>query len=151
MLCEMCGKDVEVPNTVRVEGTTLQVCNDCRRFGTAVGADGAPLPAAQGSGGGASAPVAIDERLRVRARRMEERDLFQELPEMELLPDWPKRIRQAREKLGWSPEDLGKKLNEKKSLVLKLESGGFHPPDATVRKVEHLLKVRLRANPGELG
>jgi putative transcription factor len=82
---------------------------------------------------------------------MEERDLYQELPELELVPDWPKRVRQAREKLGWSPEELGKRLNEKKSLVLKLESGNFRPPDATVRKVEHLLKVRLRANPGELG
>jgi ribosome-binding protein aMBF1 (putative translation factor) len=29
--------------------------------------------------------------------------------------------------------------------VLKLESGSFHPPDALVRKLEHMLGVRLRA------
>jgi putative transcription factor len=149
MICEMCGKEVDLLNRVRIEGTTLGLCAECSRFGEVVAPEGRP------SGGGAPAPSgpagAIDERLRVRARRMVERDLFQELPELELLPDWPKRVRQAREKLGWTPEEFGKRLNEKKSLVLKLESGSFHPPDATVRKLEHLLKVRLRANPGEVG
>jgi len=66
---------------------------------------------------------------------------------MELAPDWGKRIRLAREARLWTPEVLGKKLNEKKSVVLKIESGNFHPPDALVRKIEHLLQVRLRAEP----
>ncbi len=70
---------------------------------------------------------------------------------MELAPDWTKRIRVAREALHWTPEDLGKKLNEKKSVVLKLESGGIHPPDDLVRRVERLLKVRLRADPAVPG
>jgi putative transcription factor len=149
MLCEMCGKDAETLNMVRVEGTVLQLCADCSRFGVAVSPP--PAPATVRSGASAGSSGSVDDRLRIHSRRMAERDLFQELPDLQLLPDWPKRVRQAREKLGWSPEELGKKLNEKKSLVLKLESGASHPSDATVRKVEHLLKVRLRANPGELG
>jgi putative transcription factor len=78
---------------------------------------------------------------------MEERDLYQEIGELELAPDWGQRVRRAREQLTWTPEVLGKKLNEKKSVVLKIESGSIHPPDALVRKLEHLLKVRLRAEP----
>jgi putative transcription factor len=143
----MCGKEVDMLNMVQVEGTVLRLCSDCSRFGTTI-SEVAPVP------DGRTTPTPLgspSDRIRFRARRGEERDLFQELPALELLPDWPKRIRQAREKLGWSPEDLGKKLNEKKSLVLKLESGNFHPPDSMLRKVEHLLKIRLRANPGELG
>ena len=78
---------------------------------------------------------------------MEERDLYREIGEMELAPDWARRIRQAREARTWTPEDLAKKLNEKKSIVLKIESGNFRPPDALVRKIEQLLKLRLRADP----
>jgi putative transcription factor len=78
---------------------------------------------------------------------MQERDLYQEIGEMELAPDWSKRIRVAREALQWTPEVLGKKLNEKKSVVLKMESGSFRPPDQLLRRIERLLKVRLRADP----
>ena len=148
MLCEMCGKEVDGLQRVRIEGTVLGLCASCSRFGEVVPGEVRRGPAEAGPAG---APGAVDERLRLRARRMAERDLYQELPELELLPDWPQRVRRAREQLGWTPEELGHRLNEKKSLVLKLESGHIHPSDATVRKVEHLLKVRLRANPGELG
>jgi putative transcription factor len=141
MLCEMCGEDVPATNAVRVEGSTLQLCPNCAKFGVAV----APpvLPA-----GSAPRPTADSPRPLGRAgRRVEERDLYTELPDMELAPDWGKRIRIAREALAWTPEDLGKKLNEKKSVILKLEAGSFRPPDSTIRKVERLLRIRLRADP----
>jgi putative transcription factor len=143
MLCEMCGNEVESVNSVRVEGTVLRLCQSCSRFGTVLAA-----PSAASSGGAAGGPVTpVDERLARRGRRMEERDLFRELPDMDLAPDWFKRIRVAREKLTWTPEDLGKKLNEKKSVVLKMESGSFRPPDTMIPRLEHLLKIRLRADP----
>lgn len=141
-MCEMCGREVALTSRVRVEGSVLRLCNDCARFGERldpVPAAPAPTPAPRPRPG---LPV-----LRVRApgRRLEERDLYRDIGELDLAPDWPRRVRLAREALAWTPEELGKRLNEKKSVVLKLESGGFHPPDALVRKVEHLLKIRLRA------
>ncbi|HTZ62414.1 MAG TPA: multiprotein-bridging factor 1 family protein [Thermoplasmata archaeon] len=145
MLCEMCGKDVDATSRVRVEGSVLHLCSDCARFGKAVDPPPVVAPAAAPSrvparSGGAS-------RAGGGGRSLQERDLYQEIGEMELAADWPKRIRIAREALKWTPEDFGKKLNEKKSVVLKLESGGIHPPDDLVRRVERLLKVRLRADP----
>ena len=144
MICEMCGKDVESLSQVRVEGSVLRLCADCAKFGVVIAPPAPPAPV------GRSAPTPLGPgpaRFATPGRRMEERDLYKELPDMELAPDWSKRIRVAREKLAWTPEDLGKKLNEKKSVVLKIESGGFHPPDAMVRKIERLLKIRLRADP----
>jgi putative transcription factor len=146
MLCEMCGKDVEQTSRVRIEGSVLQLCADCAKFGKALDPPPAPaaavvaLPRRSPYGGGAS-------RAAVGHRALQERDLYTEIGEMELAPDWAKRIRIAREALKWTPEEFGKKLNEKKSVVLKLESGGMHPPDDLVRRVERLLKVRLRADP----
>jgi putative transcription factor len=142
MLCEMCGTETEAPSRVRVEGSVLWLCSSCSRFGTVL--EGAAPGVSTGAGGGGVLPVAAP-----RSRRLEERDLFADMPELELLPDWGKRVREAREKLGWTPDELGQRLNEKRSLVLKLEAGGFHPSDAVVRKVEKILQIRLRARPGE--
>jgi putative transcription factor len=149
MLCEMCGQDVELTSRVRVEGSVLSLCPACARFGKAV--DPPPTPVAAPSGprrvaysGGASRPGGG-------GRSMQERDLYTEIGELELAPDWAKRIRVAREALHWTPEEFGKKLNEKKSVVLKLESGGFRPPDDLVRRVERILKVRLKADPAAPG
>jgi putative transcription factor len=145
VLCEMCGRDVDAVSRVRVEGSVLRLCSDCARFGSRLDPAPSPEPAAvPARPSGYSAAAVRPSRV---PRRLEERDLYQEIGEMELAPDWPKRVRVAREALKWTPEDLAKKLNEKKSVVLKLESGGIHPPDDLVRRVERLLKVRLRAEP----
>ena len=143
MLCEMCGQEVESTSRVQVEGSVLRLCPSCARFGKVLDAHPnaitVPNPSPRAPYPRGAAPV------RSATRRSEERDLFAEIGELELASDWPKRIRSAREARQWTPEDLGKRLNEKKSVVLKLESGAIHPPDSLVRKVEHILGVRLRA------
>lgn len=145
MLCEMCGKEVESTTRVRVEGTILRLGPECARFGEAV--DPVPPPAHSAPVEHASARPPTAGRSTGPGRRLAERDLYTDIGELELAPDWAKRVRVAREHLGWTPEVLGKKLNEKKSVILKIESGGLHPPDALVHKLEHLLKIRLRAEP----
>ncbi|HYA11268.1 MAG TPA: multiprotein bridging factor aMBF1 [Thermoplasmata archaeon] len=144
MLCEMCGNEVESTSRIRIEQSVLQLCPGCAKFGTPLDPPpnpaAAPLPARRR----ASSPAPTGAG---RPRRLEERDLYTEIGELELAPDWGHRVRRAREGLTWTPEELGKRLNEKKSVVLKIETGELHPPDALVRKLEHLLKVRLRADP----
>jgi len=145
MLCEMCGNEVESTSRIRIERSVLQLCPSCAKFGTPVDpppapAEAPPTPSRRTPAGASSRPVP-------RGRRLEERDLYTEIGELELAPDWGHRVRKAREALTWTPEELGKRLNEKKSVVLKIETGELHPPDALVRKLEHLLKVRLRAEP----
>ena len=142
MLCEMCGNEVDATSRVRIEQSVLQLCPACARFGTPV--DPPPSPAASPNAP-RRRPAQSPSGGSARPRRLEERDLYTEIGELELAPDWGQRVRKAREALTWTPEELGKRLNEKKSVVLKIESGDFHPPDALVRKLEHLLKVRLRA------
>jgi putative transcription factor len=150
MLCEMCGKEVASTSRVRLERTVLALCPECARFGTPI--DPPPSPVGEvvpgpGPARGRASPVVTATRPAGRTRRLEERDLYQEIGELELAADWGHKVRVAREALAWTPEELGKRLNEKKSVVLKIESGTLHPPDELVRKLEHLLKVRLRASP----
>lgn len=143
MLCEMCGQDVPATTAVRVEGSTLQLCPNCSKFGVAIAPPVLPAGSAPPAPRGGSALRSVPRA----SRGVAERDLYAEMPEMELAADWGKRIRVAREGLTWTPEELGKRMNEKKSVILKMEAGSFRPPDATIRKVERLLRVRLRADP----
>jgi putative transcription factor len=149
MICEMCGKEVPSTHRIEIEGSVLRVCESCRKFGKLLD----PLIAPSATNAAAPRPFngPVGAPVRTGRRSTEERDVFAEVPEMELAADWGLRIRVAREARNWTQEELGKRLNEKKSLVLKLESGNFRPPDETIRKVESLLKIRLRADPREGG
>jgi len=136
VLCEVCGKQSVMLKCVLIEGSELNACPQCAKFGVERSAKPKTT----------TAPVHVSEALEKRERRSQQKDVFSENAE-ELVADFPQRIRRARERLGWSPEDLGKKLNEKKSVVLKLESGQMRPDDQLVRKLEKLLGIKLKDRP----
>ena len=69
--------------------------------------------------------------------------MFDEMDE--LVQDYDARIREAREDRGLSQEDLAKQLNEKASLIRKLEHGDILPSDDVQRKLERALDVDLSA------
>jgi len=62
---------------------------------------------------------------------------------VELVDDYDAKIRQAREKLGISHDDLGKRLNEKVSLLRKIETKKMTPDNFLAAKLERTLKVKL--------
>lgn len=137
MICEMCGKEMASLLPVRIEGTILNVCRDCARFGDNVKSGGKQQSGAE--------PSVIQARLQNRERRMKTRDVYEGAEEsIELAEDFPKRIKEAREKLGWKQEELAAKMNERVSIVHKLESGGMHPDDALIKKVEKTLDIKLK-------
>ena len=67
--------------------------------------------------------------------------MFDEMDEV--ASDYDQRIRQARESAGLSQEDLAKELNEKASLIRKLERGDMLPSDSVQKKLERKLDISL--------
>jgi putative transcription factor len=63
----------------------------------------------------------------------------------EIAPDYDDRIRDARESTDMSQEDLANELNEKASLIRKLERGDVLPSDEVKRKLERELDITLTA------
>ena len=61
----------------------------------------------------------------------------------EIIEDFSTKIRQAREKLGLTHEELGKRINEKSSVIGKLETGKMNPSNILATKLEHALKIKL--------
>ena len=135
MICELCGADVPRLKNVAIDATILSVCTDCSRFG-----DEVATPALRQS----TMPPIIAQRLEMRQRRMTPRDVYTQAGELELAEDFPQRIRQAREARGWKQADLGAKINERVSVIAKLESGAISPGDALVRKLERELGIKLK-------
>ena len=61
----------------------------------------------------------------------------------ELVVNYGNIIRQSREKKGLSHEALGLQINEKASILKKLESQKLQPPDQLTKKLERFLNVKL--------
>ena len=135
MICELCGADVPRLKNVAIEATVLSVCGECARFG-----DEVSTPALRRS----TMPPVIAERLEARERRMTPKDVYEQAGQLELADDFPSKIRTAREARGWKQADLGAKINERVSVIAKLESGAMTPGDALVRKLERELGIKLK-------
>jgi len=123
---------------VAIEGSVLSVCADCAKFGAEVaGPIGVRRPGSTGN------PV-VAQRLERRQQRMSERDIYAAPGGEELAEDFGERIRRARESRGWKQSDLGSKVNERESVIAKLESQTMVPTDAMIPKLEKTLGIRLR-------
>jgi len=135
MRCEMCGKETPTPVRALVERSTLVVCPACVKFGKTLGPVAVPRPAAHAARSPAPGVA------RQPAAAAAEDAVFEEGPA--LAEDFGTRLRRAREQLGLTQEQLGAKINERQSVVAKLETGAFTPDDPLRRKLERTLGVTL--------
>jgi len=109
------------------------VCNNCAKLGKPLG------PAVQVHG----RVNPVQNALRAMAQRPID-------VEFEVDPDYNTKIRQAREKLGLSQEQLGQLLNEKPSVIKMVESKKLKPDLTLTRKFMHQLKINLLVSLYEL-
>ncbi len=135
MICEMCGRDFPHLKRVLVDGVSLMVCQDCARFGEESGPTAAKKAA--------PTPGVISQRLEKRERRMQSRSIYEQEEEV-LALDYGRRILEARRKKGYSQEELARKLNEKKSVIQKLEHEDMIPTEAMIKKLERELNIKLK-------
>lgn len=91
-----------------------------------------------------------EPRLRKVAKRLPTPMLFprrqpslSEKRSLDLVDDFSSKVRHAREKLGLSQEELGKKISEKVSVLRKIESGKMTPDNVLTEKLQHALRIKL--------
>ena len=131
----MCGAEVPKTKFVKVEGAALHVCQKCEKFSSSA--------MVKVNTGEILLPT-VAERLENRDKRMREKDVLDSEGEPELALDYSERVRKKRLALGMSHEDLAKKVNEKKSIIIKVEGGEMRPDDKLVKKLERALMTSLR-------
>lgn len=118
--CEMCGKQDKLFRTM-VEGAEMKLCKDCSRFGKVL-----------------AAPKIVIKKESPKAKQESKPEIIEVI-----VPDYGKIVKEKREKLGLKQEDLAKKINEKESIIHKIEAGAFEPSIILAKKLEGFLKIKL--------
>ncbi len=116
MDCELCGRR-NADRRAEVEGVSLNVCNDCVSLGK-------EMP-----------------KVEIRPVKRFVPKLPEELSQ-NIRPDFALVIRREREKRKLTQEKLAKKLNEKLSIIRRIEEG-WEPPFVLIKKLEKFFDIKL--------
>lgn len=137
MFCEVCGREiVGKPARALVEGATLVVCKQCAGLGKELpGFPDRPRP---------RPPVGL-----TRTRAPIEK-LPKAIEESDLVDEYPRIIKEAREKMGLSQQNLAFKAKEKLTMIQKIELGKMLPTMRLTKELEHILRVKLLAPKEEI-
>jgi putative transcription factor len=127
MLCEVCGREIfGEPYHRIIEGGRMTVCSRCAQFGSK---EWDPRR-----------PRGLPQRRRSSTRP---RNAVEAQEEMELVENYGALIRRTRQRKGMKVEDLAKKINEKESVIKKLEQEELTPNNKLVTKVNRALNIQL--------
>ena len=119
MACEMCGKEAELYKAV-IEGTELSVCEKCGKFGKVI------------------KRVQEFNTSSVKKNTVKEPEVVEVL-----VADFSQKIKLTREKLGFNQIDFARKINERESVLHKIETGHYKPPVEVAKRYERILNIKL--------
>ena len=116
----MCGSIGKLYKTI-VEDAQLNVCHECSKLGKVI-------------------DVIRQDNMKMEVQRNE----YSTPETMQIIvTDYAEKIKRKREILGLKQEDFAKKINEKESLIQKIESGHFEPSIVLAKKIGNFLKIKL--------
>ncbi|MBK5114156.1 MAG: TIGR00270 family protein [Candidatus Heimdallarchaeota archaeon] len=158
MSCEMCG-DFAGPDLTEceVDGVNMFVCPKCRRFGTKVSnkqdvfeddSEESEVTFVRSKPGGKGPSVSHVKvktgttHIQVQPKQRGRRDVLRS--DQVLVDDYGEVIKQARKEQGLSLEQFAQMINEKASLIQKLEKSEFNPPESLIVKIERKLDISLK-------
>lgn len=128
MQCDICGATKGEFTKAIIEGSILQVCSRCTRFG-----------------------AVIETHSKTDEAELEKKSLIKDAgkgfhfidPAENITQEFPSLIKNAREKRKLSHEELANAVAERESVIQKIESGSLTPPVKISRKLEQYLGIKL--------
>jgi putative transcription factor len=114
--CEICGAE-EAGFLILVEGAKLHACRNCAKHGKVL-----------------SAPTSAPQRKMFASRGEVERDI---------VADFGRKIREAREKMRIERKVLAELVNEKESFLERVEAERTIPNETLALKLERALGIKL--------
>ena len=117
---------------VKVEGAKMLVCRNCQTLGEPYQED--PPPQRPRTTSFVRLPRPIERR---------PTELPKEIQELDIAENFSDLVRKRRMKLGWSQEELARKVKEKLSVIQKIETAKITPDTQLCRQLQHELKIKL--------
>lgn len=127
MLCEVCGAEIRgQPYRRIIEGGKMTVCGRCASFGT-----------------DEWSPTRPRDRMRSRPTPRRPRSEVEAAETEAMVENYGGLIRKTRQKMGMTVEDFSRKINEKESVIKKLEKEELNPDRKLIQKLKNTLKIEL--------
>jgi len=123
--CTLCGKRVAALNKIELEDAIVEVCDDCSKFGRVVQR---ATPA--------KTYKPMQKAVDLHGILKEDEPVF--------ASDYGKRVREAREARGLARPDLARKINERESIIRRIERQEMEPDDTLTRKIERFLNIKIK-------
>lgn len=123
--CELCGQDSDSLTTVKIEGAKLDVCDSCSDMGEEV----------------------ETKQKKTRKKKKKSDSSSRKRKEKVLAQNYGEKIKKARENEPLSIKEVANDLNEKESLIKKIESEKLKPDKALAQKLEHKFDITLYTTP----
>src|SRR6478736_3446173 len=166
--CEVCGKQIEDRTKVMIENTVFNVCITCSKRGKPIEAKGGFTSFNKKNNEGikkltskysSTTKPLTNTTTKPSSRYNKIKTIQKNKPppqkkinltdEFILDPEFPKVIRDARNKKGITHDQLGQKINEKVTLLKKIETGTIKPDETLSKKLEKFLGIKLYINSNE--
>ncbi|HXT85309.1 MAG TPA: multiprotein-bridging factor 1 family protein [Verrucomicrobiae bacterium] len=158
--CELCGKQTDEKRKVKIENSIFNVCMSCSKrgkpiessnnYGTTqgknkiIGKTTSQYPTTTPLSRTAVPRNPAYNRIRPMPRiKPPPQKKINLTDEMILDPEFPMIIRNARNKKGITHDQLGQKINEKVTLLKKIETGNIKPDGILSKKLENFLGIKL--------
>lgn len=127
MECEVCGRTIEKPFYVKIEGSEMRTCDSCSKFGIQIKRQEQKKQAT----------------FKYPQFREEKTIPLRLAHAIEYVENYGEAIRNARQRRGLTQEELGKLINEKMSVIARLESEKMVPTAELGKKLEKALDIQL--------
>ena len=119
----MCGSKTDSTTKVKIEGAVLKACDSCKDLGTEV------------------------KTSSNKKKRKKKSSSSRKRSEKVLVPDYGEKVKDAREDEQLSIKEVADDLNEKESLLKKIESEDLKPDKSLAGKLADRFNITLYTNP----
>lgn len=123
--CELCGQDADSLTKTKIEGAKLDVCDSCADMGEKV-----ETPSKN-----------------VKTKKKSSSSTSKKRNTKSLANDYGEKVKEAREGKQLSIQELSDELNEKASLLKKIEQEKLKPEKSLAEKLEKKFDIQLYVNP----